>query len=125
MGKILAMAGLKPDIILASPAKRTRQTAKRIADATGCPEDRIIYVDSFYQGSPSTLEIEVSAAADAVQTIFVVSHNPGITEFAWQLDPAFRIGNMPTCAVVAAHVSSRNWAHFAAATKKVFLFKHP
>ncbi len=125
MGKILSLAGLRPDAIVSSPAKRTRQTAKRIAASVGFDNDQIIWVEKFYHCTAETLETEISSLSDSIQTVFVVGHNPGITEFAWQLDPGFRIEHMPTSAVVAAHVDLKTWAHFPISTKKVFLFKHP
>ena len=125
MGKILSMAGLKPDRIISSPAKRTRQTAKRIAEAVGFSEEKITWIEKMYHCTAATLETEISALPDSVCTVFMVGHNPGITEFAWQLDPGFKIENMPTCAIVAAHVELSTWAHFASGDKKVFLYKHP
>ena len=125
MGRVLKQAGLQPDCILASPARRTTQTAKRIADATGFPIDAITWIERMYHASASTLEAEVAGLPDDVGTVFVVGHNPGITEFAGDIDPVFRIEHMPTCAVVAATIELKEWSQFLAAGKKIFLFKHP
>jgi phosphohistidine phosphatase len=76
-------AGHRPDLLLASPAKRTRQTAAIIAEELVLPDSALQYVDTIYNASAATLE-EIVRHAIAGH-VLLVAHNPGITELARQL----------------------------------------
>jgi phosphohistidine phosphatase len=125
MGEKLKKLGIIPDLIIASTAKRTKQTAKKIAKAVGYDPDNIKWEEKLYHCIPSVFEEVIFEVSDAVKTIFIVAHNPGITGFVNQLSPEFCIDNMPTCAVVAAYVETNEWSGFAIAKRKVFLFEYP
>ena len=125
MGLVLGNLGYQPDLIISSPARRTRQTAKRIARGTGYDENSILFPENMYHCTPSIIEQIVSALVPSVKTVIVVGHNPGITEFAHDLDPALRIGHLPTCGTVVTEVSTDLWSDFPAAPKKIIFFKHP
>lgn len=49
MGQRLVDRGCLPDLLLSSPAKRARQTAKRIAKQLAYPEERIEYATEIYE----------------------------------------------------------------------------
>jgi len=125
MGKKLKKLDIKPDLIISSSAKRTRQTAKRIAEEVGYDIDNIRWEEKLYHCIPAVLEEVIGEANNKAKTLFIVAHNPGITEFVNQLSPEFSIDNMPTCGVVAAKVEAEEWADFPNAKRKVFLFEHP
>ena len=125
MGQRLKKLGLIPDLIISSSAKRTRQTAKRIAKEVGYNVDNIKWEEKLYHCIPSVFEDVIYGANDTAKTIFIVAHNPGITGFVNQLAPEFNIDNMPTCGLVAAHVDIKEWSDYGLAERKVFLFEYP
>lgn len=125
MGKKLKKAGIIPDIIISSTAKRTKQTAKRIAAELGYDEDNIKWEEKLYHCIPSVFEEIAYELSDRIKTAFIVAHNPGITEFVNQLSPAFSIDNMPTCGIVAAKVDTAEWNNFSMAKKEIFFYEHP
>ncbi|MCW3123759.1 MAG: putative phosphohistidine phosphatase, SixA [Flavipsychrobacter sp.] len=125
MGKKLKKAHIIPDLIIASSAKRTKQTAKRIAEEVGYDVENIKWEEKLYHCIPSVLEETIYEVSNSVKTVFIVAHNPGITEFVNQLVPEFKIDNMPTCGIVATHVETEEWNNFSIANKKVFLFEQP
>ena len=125
MGQRLKKLGIIPDLIISSSAKRTRQTARRIAKEVGYDSDHIQWEEKLYHCIPSVFEEVIYEVSDAVKTIFIVAHNPGITGFVNQLSPDFTIDNMPTCGVVAAYVDTREWSAYALSERKVFLFEYP
>jgi phosphohistidine phosphatase len=125
MGKELKKQHLIPDLIIASTAKRTRQTAKMIAEAVGYDIDNIKWEEKLYHCIPSVFEETLYEVSDRVKTVFIVAHNPGITAFANQLSHDFKIENMPTCCVIGAHVETDEWSNFAMAKKEVFLRLYP
>ncbi len=121
----LKKASLHPDAIITSAAKRTRQTAKRIAKGTEFPAEKIILKEELYHCMTATFETVIEAVKEEVQTLFIIAHNPGITEFANSFSEKFRIDNMPTCAAVGVKMNLESWADFKSAAKKVFLFEYP
>jgi phosphohistidine phosphatase len=125
MGERLKSLGLVPDVIIASTAKRAKQTAKKIASAIGYNVDNIRWEEKLYHCIPSVFEEAIYETPDEAKTIFIVAHNPGITGFANQLSPDFTLDNMPTCGVIGAHVEADEWNQFATAPRKVFLFEYP
>jgi phosphohistidine phosphatase len=125
MGKKLKDSKVIPDLIISSNAKRTRQTAKKIAKEVGYDVDNIKWEEKLYHCIPSVFE-EVIFGIDAkVKTVFIVAHNPGITEFVNQLSPDFSVDNMPTCGIVGVHLETDGWSNFSIVKHKVFLFEYP
>jgi phosphohistidine phosphatase len=125
MGKKLKALELVPDLIISSSAKRTRQTAKKIAGEVGYDTDNIKWEEKLYHCIPSVFGEVIYGLKDSVKTVFIVAHNPGITEFVNQLSLRFKIDNMPTCGVVGAHFDGAAWNEFPSVEKKVFLFDYP
>jgi phosphohistidine phosphatase len=125
MGERLGKHGLHPDLIIASTAKRAAQTAKKIAKAVGYDVNNIKWLEKLYHCIPTVYEEELYEIADNVKTVFIVAHNPGITEFVNQLSPHFEIDNMPTCGAVATQLRMEHWNQFSTAEKKVILFDYP
>lgn len=125
MGKRLKKAGIIPDLIISSTAKRTRQTAHHIADALGFSAARIRWEEKLYHCIPAVFEELIYEIDDNIKTVFFIAHNPGITEFVNQLSPDFYTNNMPTCGIVAAHFNTEHWNSFSITKKKVFLFDYP
>ncbi len=125
MGKRLRKNEIKPDLIISSTAKRTRQTAKRIAKELGYDEEKIRWEEKLYHCIPSVFEELLYEVDGKAKTVAIVAHNPGITDFVNQLAGNFVIDNMPTCGIVAARMDIEDWSDFPNAPKEVFLFEHP
>lgn len=97
-GRAIREAGLRPDVLLASAALRTRQTALLIAAELDLPESALRFSDSLYNAPESTIEVEAQAAAPAHGLLMVVAHNPGVSELARVLAddakaPSYRPGD--------------------------------
>lgn len=81
-------AGHMPALILASPARRTLQTARIMARTLAVPADAVQAVESLYNASADTLAAELHrATAGTTGLVAVVAHNPGISELARELSP--------------------------------------
>lgn len=95
-GVWLSHSGLAPDLVLCSPARRTRQTWHGVAlglteavptDAEGGPASPTVrYEEAIYGASVRTLIATVRAAGDA-ETVVLIGHNPGLSELSASLDP--------------------------------------
>ena len=125
MGKRLKEAGIIPDKLIASTAKRASQTANHIAKSTGYPTDQIEWHEEMYHCVSAVFEEAIYALDDAVETVFIVAHNPGITDFAAELDSTKTIHHTPTCAVVGFKVDTNRWSDFSLAGKTLFLNDTP
>ncbi|MDG4834583.1 histidine phosphatase family protein [Solwaraspora sp. WMMD1047] len=80
-GAWLAEAGYRPDLVLCSPASRTRQTWAAIADLLlGEPEVR--YDSAIYGGSAARLLKLARAVDPAVTTLLLIGHNPTMSELS-------------------------------------------
>ena len=125
MGARLKAMGVQPDLIISSTALRAKQTAKKIAAAIGYDKDAIKWYEKLYHCIPAVFEEVLYEVDDSVQTVFIIAHNPGITEFVNELSPAFETENVPTCAVVGAEFSAMQWSDFNLVEKQVILYEYP
>ncbi|PZG23016.1 phosphohistidine phosphatase [Nonomuraea aridisoli] len=89
-GDELRAAGLGPDVVLCSPALRTRRTAE-----LAFPGTDISYERDIYEAYPDELLELVRRCDPAARTVVLCGHNPGVHELAMGLaggDYVFRPG---------------------------------
>lgn len=108
MGRRLKTRGLKPHLLLTSPAARALATAKHIGQVL-CPKLEIVQKERLYLAQPKLFFSVLHEADAAAEHIIVVGHNPGISEFADALSSERRIDNMPTAAIVTMEVDVSSW----------------
>ncbi len=80
----LKKQGLRPDLVLCSPALRARQTWSLVARSLG---DKIEVKDmrGLYLSSPGRLLDAIRRAPDAAPCVMLVGHNPGMEHLAMAL----------------------------------------
>ena len=83
MGRILARAGLAPDLVLVSPAVRARETWTLASPAF--PGARVEVRDGLYEATPEEVAEELMTGVAAADTVMVVGHNPSLQELAVNL----------------------------------------
>lgn len=83
--RAIRAAGHRPTLILASPARRTRQTAEALAAALGLGSASIIYVDALYNASDAALEEALRNHCAKATHVVLIAHNPGISVLARRL----------------------------------------
>ena len=113
----LQISGLQ---IFCSSAERAFETAKLLA--TAFPGVRPQVYDELYESSSSGLLKFVNNLPEPVQTVLLVSHNPGISYFASNL--CDRDLNFETCQIVELDLAANKWeevSYGAATAKKVFV----
>jgi len=125
IGERLVQQHLVPDLIIASAAKRTQQTAQILAKAAGYQIERIRTADSLYHCSIDTIEDALMQVEDQVRTCYIVGHNPGVSEFVHHIQPDHMLGDLPTCAAVAVNFEAEGWHEFPASRKRLTLFDYP
>jgi phosphohistidine phosphatase len=124
MGKRLAKQHIKPGLLVTSPAKRARATAKNIAKEIGISPGEIVRNDLLYHGSISSILEVISTTDDHLDDMMIVGHNPGFTELANYLTGS-DIYNIPTCGVVAIEFDVESWNEIGEKTGKLLFFDYP
>lgn len=81
-GRLLAEAGLAPDLVLCSPALRTRQTLEELAFDSGVVHD---FDRRLYSADVETLFQVISEVPDEVRTVLLVGHNPAVHQLVHDL----------------------------------------
>jgi phosphohistidine phosphatase len=124
VGIFLAGQGLRPDIILASPARRARKTAELLAAAIPGTKERVLSDPALYEASAAILLERVRALDEAWQHVMLVGHNPGLTDFA-NLLTAIGVVNLPTCSLLVADLDIGSWREATAGCGQPVLFVVP
>jgi phosphohistidine phosphatase len=124
MGRRLAEAGHRPDLLLSSPAKRAFGTAKRVARELGFRKGDIFRNIRLYHADESQLLQAVQAQPDAAGSLMLFGHNPGLTEFATLLC-RYPFGNVPTCGVVCIDFPVDSWKRVAYHQGALQFFDYP
>jgi len=102
MGRVLAEAGLVPDLVLVSSARRTRETWEELAPAF--PKANVEFSRGLYLASRDHLAHAVDATGDEAGCLMIVGHNPGLHELAIAcagdaaLDDSGMLDSFPTSA---------------------------
>jgi phosphohistidine phosphatase len=129
-GAWLARNGLRPDLVLCSPALRTRQTwhgvALGLATAGGAadPADgaqasegsaspEVRYESVLYGASVRTLLASVRGAPPQATTLLLIGHNPGLSALSAALDPERADADGLRPAGLAVHTFSGAWTDLA------------
>jgi len=81
MAQNLASKGTRPDLIVSSPALRTKQTSEIFADALKYSKN-IMYNEVLYMAYVNELIETITYTFDTVDTMVLVAHNPSLTALA-------------------------------------------
>jgi phosphohistidine phosphatase len=117
-------AGIRPSLIMSSPAVRAWATAKIAARAISYPIEFLHREDDLYLANLDRLLDLFARQDNAFNSIMVVGHNPGLTEFANYLLPDVT-DNIPTCGLVALNVETDNWDLRQRKDAELILYDYP
>ena len=106
MGKHLRQAGLLPDRILTSSAKRARKTANKVAKACGYT-GKVKKLDALYDTVPGVYFDVLQALPDKYQCVMVFGHNPTMEQLVNHLTG--EIKRMPTAALAYIELPIQHW----------------
>ena len=111
MGKRISDHGIRPSLIVTSPATRARTTAKIIAGELTYPNEFLQREDQLYLASLDEILDVIAAQDDGFNSLMIVGHNPGLTDLVNFLQPGLTI-NLPTAGVVSVQIDQDNWNLF-------------
>ena len=124
MGKRLKTLGVAPDLIVSSPAKRAKTTARKIADELGYARDAIVLNEILYSAHPEDT-LSIIRATDAVHdSVMIFGHNPTTTD-AINLLSDYEVGDVPTCSVFCATFDVNDWKDIREGEGTFVFFEYP
>lgn len=124
MGERFKKYRYRPDVMVSSPAKRAKVTAKGLAEAIEFPEDKMLLTDNLYMASERIYYEILHEMPNKIDTAMLVSHNPGTTHFINHVSDAF-IDNVPTLGIGVVEFDIGDWRDVASGSGKLVLFDFP
>jgi phosphohistidine phosphatase len=106
VGKFMRERRITPDLIICSPAKRTRETIALVLKAARI-EPRLRYDERIYEASLARLLEVVSEIEGDKQEVMLVGHNPGFENLLEHLTGATK--RMPTAALALIALDADRW----------------
>ena len=114
MSEYLAEEGLRPDLALVSPARRTQETWHLARQAL--PGMRARSEPRIYEAPPHRLLSVIQEVEPDVQSLLMVGHNPGFEEllsllvrYEDRFSHAGAITKFPTAALAVIDVPAAGW----------------
>lgn len=134
-GQQLSAWGLTCDLVLCSPAVRTRETWDQ-ARAGGAEAVEVRYRDEIYEASRGELLALVQEVPEAARTVLVVGHGPGLPGLAHFLaglaarsappaGAAARLAPGYPTSGLARFVSAGSWSELGPASAELEAFEVP
>jgi phosphohistidine phosphatase len=80
VGRALAAAGVAPDLVLVSTAKRAMETWEAVQ--ASFPKARMAPARALYHASADALAEAIDACGEGAATLMIVGHNPGLHELS-------------------------------------------
>ena len=126
MAKRLKEKNIRPDLMIASPAKRAWSTARRIAKGIGYPKDQIKADERLYHADDDRILNVLQGVKDKHDSVMYFGHNPGLTDFVNSLmNIEHDIDNIPTCGIVAFQFNIDSWKQLTWGIGSLLFFDYP
>lgn len=124
MGLRLAKKGIKPHLLISSPAKRAFSTAKSIARIIQYPKDKIKVESQLYHGMEDEVMDVIRSTPNDITNLMIFGHNPGLTDLVNTLSGS-HIYNVPTCGIIAISFDTDQWEDIGKIFGKLVFFDYP
>mgnify|MGYP001817178143 FL=1 len=108
MGERLKESGIRPSLIVSSPAVRAWKTARTVAKQIGYPVEFLQREPGLYHAGVNKLLDIIAVQDDGFNNIVIVGHNPGLTDLANELVPGLT-SNLPTAGFIAIRIDTDDW----------------
>lgn len=124
MGSLIKKMGLKPDLMVSSPAVRALTTCKMFAEAMEYPIENIVQDKKIYEYGPNAILAILESMDDKVNTVFLFGHNPDMTHLTNFLS-GVHVDNVPTCGVSCIDIDSGKWENLRQVKGDLRFFEYP
>jgi len=106
IGELLSKQNLRPELVICSPAKRTRETIALVLKAAGF-ETELRYDAGIYEASAEGLTEVISRIETDKNDVMLVGHNPGMENLLERLTG--KDVRMPTAALARIILNCNTW----------------
>ena len=113
--------GIKPQLIIASPALRTKTTAEIFAEHFSLPDSE--YNKAIYEASQMALLRVVNAFPTGYDTVALVGHNPGIAQLLYYLTG--QVKEVHTCTATLIEFETDYWEEISEESGKMVYYSSP
>jgi len=124
MARKIDEAGIRPSLILSSPAVRAWTTARAVARQLDYPLEFLQRESELYLADVDTLLDVIAAQDEKFNSMMLFGHNPGLTDFANYLSPGLT-NNLPTAGVVAVEFERDDWSLYDPPRTTVVYYDFP
>jgi len=124
MANVLKKKGIKPDVIYSSTAVRALEFSKVIAETLDFKKKNINATKELYMADVKEMLGILRSVDNSAETVFMVSHNPYITEFANSLCN-YNLDNIPTSGVFCVEFDEKKWKDIDLGKGKFVSFDYP
>jgi len=108
IGAYLGLRGIRPDLILSSASLRAQRTADILAERLEY-EGKTHYLAELYRAMPETVLEILSMQEDEKEALFLILHNPELSEVA-NLLSSDHFGKIPALGMVALKLEIDRWS---------------
>ncbi|MEN9523122.1 MAG: phosphohistidine phosphatase [Bacteroidota bacterium] len=113
-----------PQIIISSHAARTQQTASIFSENLITKNVTSIINNQLYNSTSKTIEDEILNIPDGFETVMIVCHNPGITDFVNSINGVISYGLQP-CGMVIFNFDTHQWSSIINSKSKLIGIHQP
>jgi phosphohistidine phosphatase len=124
MGQRMKAAGIRPSLIVSSPAVRAWTTAKLVAAELTYPVEFLQREGDLYHAGTDRLFDVISRQDEGFNSIVLVGHNPGLTDLANKLIPGLT-SNLPTAGFVSVLVDTDTWDLHGRRSAELIAYDYP
>jgi phosphohistidine phosphatase len=117
VGREMRARGLEVDGLLASPAKRAKETVTAFERGYGPLEP--VYETGIYNAPVGQLLDIVGNADDSIERLMIVGHNPGFEELVRHLADEWLAEGLPTAGLVAIELPADRWSDVRQRTGRI------
>jgi phosphohistidine phosphatase len=119
IAKHLARLGIEPELVLCSPAVRTRETLELVRPALGVMRTVRLEAELYAASSDRLLE-HLRVVPEEVASVMLIGHNPGLQQLALALassgDDLERLeAKFPTAALATLTLPTSTWSQLSRA----------
>lgn len=124
IGSTLAASSLVPEVIFASAAERTIQTALIIANALKFDKRKLFYEEALYEATTRTFFEFVTGLDNKYSHVLCIGHNPAISYLAEYLSKG-EIGEMQTGSCAIIKFDNSGWNEVSQGSGKLVSYLAP
>jgi phosphohistidine phosphatase len=99
-----------PELLIASPARRTLQTAEIFARELHVSERQVRLDEALYLATPDAILKVIHGCGPRIERLMIIGHNPGISALANALAPQAKLGEFETGAACIMDINVRTWS---------------